>query len=134
MTTKQSEERVQLTSLGMEHVQDQLRILRAQLAALTAQKSDIGQAEKDVKARIAAIVGDLRGTIDLGGGDGLKLSYRKQFNPERATELLGSTELYASICKTEPDADLAKQVLPPAVYEMCQTESANLSIAPAVIR
>lgn len=134
MTIK-SEERVQLTSLGMEHVQqDQLRTLRAQLAALAAQKSDIGQAENDVKAKIAAIVGDLRGTIDLGDGAGLKLSHRKQFDPDRAEALLGSSEIFAAICKTAADADLARQVLPPAVFEMCQTESAKLSIAPAVIR
>lgn len=123
-----------MTTTFNQIVSEDLRRLQAQLAALAAQRVEIEQAEKDLKARIATITGKLRGTLDLGNGQGLVFSYRRQFNAELAAEVLGSSEVYPSICRTVPDAKLAKAVLPPAVYEMCQVESDTPSIAPTVIK
>lgn len=107
-----------------------LSVAASRLGAIRAQQAELKQAESDVLAKIRDLIGaEARGVIEDDGHPVIEVSYGKRFNADVALNLLaGNPELLASVQETTISAKLAKAVLAPAVYELCQAESASPTI------
>jgi hypothetical protein len=120
------------------HRDDQLEALSNQLRAIQAQRAQLAEAESDLMAHVRDLVGDNVGDIKAHGKTVFVVTYPRRFDPALAEDLLATNPaLLASITETpEPkpviSTKLAKAILPPAIYELCQKRSDDPSIKPKV--
>lgn len=85
----------------------------ARLVHLVAQVDQLTDQIDTIKARLRTELAT--GTHQLGGVN-VQISVPRRFSPKLATAML-TEEQIAQIVTTEISATLARQVLPPAVYE-----------------
>lgn len=90
----------------------------AEYVRLDAQRAEIQGKLDEIKARIRE-----RGVGQYEGPNGLKVTVtaNRRFNPDRAAEILPES-LIGSVQRTVVDAKLAREHLPPAVYDACKVE------------
>jgi hypothetical protein len=107
----------------------ELRIMadRERLAQLNDLAAKIKAEQEEIKARLR---------VELGAGKHeqfrVTVSPTMRFNAEQARLVLGKLEhgeeLIASISETVISSELAKRVLAPAVYELCQVEHGKATV------
>lgn len=98
---------------------DQLAPLASELATILADKADLEQRERDIKASIRALV---PGPDTYQAGDvALTVSANRRFDAGLAERIL-PTELLDLCRVSKVDAAAAREVLPPAVYAQCMAE------------
>lgn len=102
-----------------------------ELRTILAEEKQLAERKKTAKAILAEILTDVGQTaVDA---DGVIVATVKagarRFNAEEATRNL-PTPMLKLIIQSVPDAALAKELLPPAMYEKCCKATAN-SIVPA---
>lgn len=112
---------------------DRLEALSNELREIQDRIGELKRAEKATLSRIGDLIGEQRGTVEAHGKPVLSVSYGKRFNVDQARVILASNpELLAACSETVIVPAKAKQVLPPAVYELCQVENDSPSIKPKV--
>lgn len=99
--------------------------------------SDLATEYLDLKDRAAAlderikqIVAELRDSLGAGkhaaGDHTVTVTPQRRFNATQATEVLGSNpELLAACTETVISSAKAKQILAPAMYELCMVEQGD---------
>jgi hypothetical protein len=87
------------------------------------------EAESALMSHIRDLIDGRVGTILANDVPVFEVSYSKRIDAGRAAEILGAdSDVYRSLCEA-PDptprfsSTLAKKILPPAVYELCQKQS-----------
>lgn len=99
--------------------------LAAELARVLADKAELETRERDIKARIRAIV---PGPDTYAAGDAtLVVSPNRRFDPKLAERVLPAELL--DLCRTSKvDAAAAREVLPPALYDQCMAQVGDYRI------
>lgn len=113
---------------------DNLTALSRELLAVNLQLARLGEVKRDLEAHIRGEVGDARGIVKTDDGASVvQVTYRRTFKPEQARKVLATNrDLLDAITEATISATKAKAILPPALYEMCQVESATPVLTPKV--
>jgi hypothetical protein len=96
-------------------------------ADLVAEYLDLRDRKAAIDNRLEQITAELR-SLGVGrhqaGGHTVTVSAQRRFNTEAAARILASNpDLLLACQETTISGSKAKQVLPPALYEMCQVEA-----------
>lgn len=99
--------------------------LIAAYADLTAQKEALDSAIESIKLSMAEL-GEGR---HEGRRGRVAVTHTRRFDTHRAQELLEQTpDLLASVTESVISSTKAKRILPPAIYEACQTTSEKATV------
>lgn len=93
------------------------------LADLAVSKAAIEAQERELRAALRAEL-PARGSYTINGVPAVSLAPTRRFNQDRAKEVLPAGT-YDLICVQVADSRKAKELLPPALYELCQAEGPN---------
>lgn len=106
-----------------------LNQLNQELLAVHQQMTRLREVESDLMGRVCDLIDGRVGTITANGRPVFEVSYSKRIDATKAAEVLGTdSDLYKSLLDV-PDqtprfsTSLAKKILAPALYELCQKES-----------
>lgn len=101
--------------------------------AIAAEYLDLKARAADIDERIKQIVAELR---DLGPGrhaagtHSITVTTQRRFNADHAADVLaGNPELLAACQETVISSAKAKQVLAPAMYELCMLEAGDARVS-----
>lgn len=103
----------------------------ATLAKLTATLEQIAQLTVDAETYKAQLRTKLApGAYTIGGRPALSITQTRKFNADRAAEML-PPDMLAAVSRPMVDTKLAKEMLPPALYQLCSVESGKPTVKPA---
>lgn len=97
----------------------------AKLAATVAQIRQLEQDAELFKSQLRAVL--TPGAYTVGGRPALTITATRRFNPDQAVKTL-PPELLAAVSRMTVDAKLAREILPPGLYQACSVEAGKPTV------